>query len=179
MKTSHRRRIWLAPGVFLTAAILAALAPLRHRPNAAGAATSVAFPGWPTHYEGRRLVALAMSEREAVFASDFPGHIGRFTDGEHEIIVRYIVEPTRRLHPAADCLKAVGFSITPAPVRREKSGSLMSCNKAERRGQTLRVCEVIRNDQDEHWPDVSAWYWSAMIGGARGPWWSFVVAEPG
>lgn len=169
----------LAVGAFAIAATLAALAPLRHQPGAADVVAREVFPGWPTHHEGRRLTPLPMSEREDAFGRDFPGRIGRFTDGEREIIVRFVAEPTRRLHPAADCLKAVGYSITPVPVRREASGTLMSCSKAERRGQALHVCEMIRNDHGEQWPDVSAWYWSAIVGGARGPWWSFVVAEPG
>ena len=167
----------LAHGAFLIAALLAAVAPLIRPPRNASATASQSFPGWPTHYQGRALKALPMSEREAAFGRDFPGRIGRFTDGQREIIVRYIAEPTRRLHPAADCLKAVGFSIAPAPLRRDASGAPMSCLGATRNGQTLNVCEVIRDNHGEHWPDVSAWYWSALFGGARGPWWSFVVAE--
>jgi hypothetical protein len=31
----------------------------------------------------------------------------------------------------------------------------------------------------KHWPDVSAWYWSALLGRSPAPWWSYVVAEPG
>lgn len=169
---------WTSLGVFLAAAALAAGAPLLHHPIAIGASTSHPFPGWPTHYEGRRLVALPMSEREAAFGRDFPGKIARFSDGEREIIVRYVAEPTRRLHPAADCLKAVGFSIATASAQRGATGAMMSCIKAERRGHSLDICEEIRNDHGEQWPDVSAWYWSTMFGGARGPWWSFVVAKP-
>ncbi len=179
MMMTLNTRVRLAPGIFVIAAILAALAPLRHQPGTAGAVARTAFPGWPTHYEGRRLTPLPMTEREDAFGRDFPGRIGRFSDGWHDIIVRFVGEPTRKLHPAADCLKAVGFAITPAPVRREKSGMLMSCSKAERGGVVLHVCEAIRNDRGDYWPDVSAWYWSAMFNGAGGPWWSFVVAGPG
>jgi hypothetical protein len=41
----------------------------------------------------------------------------------------------------------------------------------------IRVCEVIRDEAGDSWPDVSAWYWNTMFGASRAPWWSFVVAE--
>jgi len=28
-----------------------------------------------------------------------------------------------------------------------------------------------------HWTDVSAWYWSALLGSSEGPWWALTVAE--
>ena len=60
----------------LLAAAAAALAPLVARPN--GAVLGVPFPGWPAHYEGRALVELPLTSREAGFTQDFPGRIGRF-----------------------------------------------------------------------------------------------------
>ena len=168
----------LAHVAFVLAAIAAALAPLARGHGAPTTAQSAAsFPGWPATYEGRRLTELPMSAREQAFGQDFPGLIGRFSDGRREIIVRYVSEATRRLHPAADCLRGVGYTITPKPLRKAPSGALMSCLRAERNGQALTVCEVISNGHGEHWPDVSAWYWTALTGGAKGPWWSFVVAE--
>ena len=167
----------IAYGAFIVAALASAITPLLSRAPEKTSAAATAFSGWPTHYEGRPLTMLPLSERESAFAKDFPGRIGRFSDGQREIVMRYVAEPTRRLHPAADCLKAVGFSIAPAPVRRDASGTPMSCLKATRKGQSLHVCEIIRGEQGEHWPDVSAWYWSALFGHARGPWWSFVLAQ--
>ena len=173
------RRPRLANCAFGLAALAAAAAPLMRHPSMAGSSAGPPFPGWPTHYDGRALTPLPMSEREQAFGRDFPGRIGRFSDGTREIVLRYVTEPTRRLHPAADCLKAVGYTVTPAAARRERSGAPMSCLNAVRSGQRLNVCEIIRGDHAESWPDVSAWYWNALIGSARGPWWSVVVAETG
>ena len=173
---SHRLRA--SKVSFVVAAGMAAFAPLLHDDGTA-ATRDVAFPGWPTSYEGRPLKALPLSERDAAFARDFPGHIGRFHDGQHAIIIRYLTEPTRRLHPASDCLRGVGYSITALPARRTSSGVVTSCLKAERQGQTLTVCESVRSTRGDHWPDVSSWYWAALVQGASGPWWSFVVAEDG
>jgi hypothetical protein len=39
------------------------------------------------------------------------------------------------------------------------------------------VCEVIRDNRSESWPDASSWYWNALFGASTGPWWSFVVAD--
>jgi hypothetical protein len=158
------------------AALLAGLAPLasarlpRDVPEAR-------FPGWPAAYEGARLTELALSTREAAFTRDFPGRIGRFSDGRREIIVRYLAQPTRRLHPAADCLQAVGFAITPLPARRPAEGHVQGCFRAVLGGDRLRVCEHIMSADGQGWPDVSSWYWSTLFSRGGGPWWSFVVAE--
>jgi len=165
--------------LFVVVAGFAGIAPsVLDGPAGEAAAGGTAFQGWPARYEGRVLTPLTISDREAAFARDFPGKIGRFHDGQRDVIVRYVTTATRRLHPAADCLRGVGFTITPLPARREASGALMSCLRAERKGQSLRVCEGVRAALgSETWPDVPAWYWAATMTGAAGPWWSFVVSE--
>jgi hypothetical protein len=175
-----RARLTLA--VFLAAALAAAVAPLYARSGDAAITASGNFPGWPTTYEGRALEELPLTPREAAFVQDFPGRVGRFTDGRREIIIRWVGAPTRRLHPAADCFRGSGYSIAPMPVRKDAAGAAMSCfrasqSRASQAGDTLMVCEVIRDQRGESWPDVSAWYWSGMLGTSRAPWWSFVVAE--
>jgi hypothetical protein len=89
--------------VLLLAAAVAALAPFATRSS--GAVASAPFPGWPTHYDGRALTELPLTPREAGFTQDFPGRVGRFSDGQREIIIRWVGAPTRRLHPAADCFR--------------------------------------------------------------------------
>jgi len=155
-------------------AALAALAPLlpgRYQT----AAADVHFAGWPVAYERRALTEMPLTQREIAFARDFPGRIGRFSDGKREIIIRWVGVPTRRLHSAADCLRGIGYSITPLPARRE--GHAMSCLRASRGADIMTVCELIKDEQGLAFPDVSAWYWDALFGATRGPWWSFVVAE--
>lgn len=170
------RRVAMA--VLLVAATVAALAPLITRSG--GAAAVVAdgnFPGWPAHYEGRALTELPLTPRELAFVRDFPGRVGRFSDGRREIIIRWVGAPTRRLHPAADCFRGSGYSVTPLPVGRDAAGAAMGCFRASHGADVLTVCELIRDERSASWPDVSAWYWNSMLGASPAPWWSFVVAE--
>ena len=170
----HVKR-WGATTVFLLAALAAALAPLFARTGDTAAAKD--FPGWPTHYEGRALTELPLTQRELAFVHDFPGRVGRFTDGRREIIIRWVGAPTRRLHPAADCLRGSGYTITPMPGRTDASGAAMGCFRARHGAERMTVCELIRDQRGASWPDVSAWYWNGMLGASPPPWWSLVVAE--
>jgi hypothetical protein len=159
----------------LLAAAAAALAPLFERSN--GAAASAPFPGWPTEYEGRPLVELPLTQRETAFVQDFPGRVGRFTDGRREIIIRWVGVSTRKLHSAADCFRGSGYAITPIAARKAGGGSTMGCFRATLRGASMTVCEVIRDEHGGSWSDVSAWYWDGMLRSSAPPWWSFVVAQ--
>jgi hypothetical protein len=182
-----RPRAKAALAAFLMAVIAAALAPLFGRAGDSAVAANANFPGWPITYEGRALTELPLTAREAAFVQDFPGRVGRFSDGRREIIIRWVGAPTRRLHPAADCFRGSGYSIAPMPVRKDAAGAAMSCfrasqsrasqSRASNGADTLMVCELIRDQRGETWPDVSAWYWSGMLGTSAAPWWSFVVAE--
>jgi hypothetical protein len=159
----------------LLAASAAALAPLIERSN--GAAAGAPFPGWPTEYEGRALSELPLTQRETAFVQDFPGRVGRFTDGTREIIIRWVGTPTRRLHSAADCFRGSGYAITPVAARKASDGTTMGCFRATLRGASMTVCEVIRDERGGSWSDVSAWYWDGMLRSGKPPWWSFVVAQ--
>jgi hypothetical protein len=163
---------------FIGAALLAAIAPVA-LPGAATRTPLENFSGWPSHYEDRPLKSLPLSAREKLFVQDFPGAIGRFTDGEREIVIRFTTAPTRRLHPAADCFRGVGYAITPLPGRRNTAGTAMGCFRASRGDDLMEVCEYLRDERGQSWSDVGAWYWSALWqSGAAGPWWSFVIAQP-
>lgn len=159
------------------AALFAALAPLLVPSTSAPQLPSTAFPGWPEQYEGRRLHPLPLSARERGFVRDFPGQVGRFSDGEREIIVRWLHSPSRRLHPAADCFQGIGYSITPLPLQRNAEGTAMGCFSAGKSARRLRVCEYITDGAGNSWSDVSAWYWQAILNRQPQGWWSFVVAE--
>ena len=161
---------------FFLAALAATVAPLVVGQRQV-AASDRSFRGWPSHYQGRELREMALTQREIAFARDFPGRIGRFWDGEREIIIRWIGAPTRRLHPAADCFRGIGYSIMPSPAGKDAGGAAMSCFRARHLAEEMMVCEVIRDERGESWPDVSAWYWHALFGSSPAPWWSFVVAE--
>ncbi len=171
------RRVMTCPALFFLAALLAGLAPFAARslPSAVGAD---AFPGWPAAYEGKTLTPLPVTEREAALGKSFPGRVGRFTDGQREIILRWVATPTRQLHPSADCFKAIGYRIETRPMRLSANGRPMSCYRATSHRDAFEVCEQVTGTAGGSWPDVSAWYWHALWRG-RGAeaWWSVVVAE--
>lgn len=134
-------------------------------------------PNWPSHYQGKSLQVLGLSEKEQGFLTGFPGKIERFTDGKREIIIRYVTAPTRKLHPASDCLQAVGYNIKPLPIEINKNNIKMGCFKAYNNQQELKVCEYIQDIKNNTWSDVSAWYWNALWNKTEKPWVSYTIAE--
>lgn len=162
---------------YIIACAAAALIPfIAAQSELPGNAGSTAFPGWPSEFEGKTLTSLPLTEIEQRFNAGFPGKIGRFTDGEREIIVRWVTEATRALHPASDCFQGLGYSIKPLPLRRDETGTLWSSFTAAKGDNRLQVYERIHSDAGETWTDVSAWYWAALRSGS-GSWWALTVAE--
>jgi len=164
--------------VYLGICALAALIPiLPLRSTQPVASPRVAFSEWPAAFEGHALTPLPLTERELRFGKDFPGHIGRFSDGKREVIIRWVYEATRKLHPASDCFEGVGFSVRPLPLHVAADGSRWSSFSATRGNERLRVRERIYTDTGESWSDVSSWYWAAVQETHAGPWWAITVAE--
>lgn len=165
--------------IYVIACALAALVPfLPAQSKQSEAATNgIAFSGWPTSFEGRALMALPLSEREQRFGNDFPGRVARFTDGRREVIIRWVTEATRKLHPASDCFEATGYRVHPLPLRVDESGIRWGSFTATRGDEKLRVYERIYAESGESWTDASSWYWAAIGGRSAGPWWAVTVAE--
>lgn len=162
-------------GVLVFACVIAAFVPLLGaRPQPAPAGN---FPGWPTHFAGKPLRALALGPIEQRFAEDFPGRIGRFSDGERELVIRWVSQETRKLHPASDCFKGTGYSITPQPLAVDADGKRWGTFVARRRDERVAVRERIHDAAGNQWTDVSAWYWAATTGKSRGPWWAITIAS--
>jgi hypothetical protein len=134
---------------------------------------------WPSQWDGVPLRPLALSEVEQRFADRFPGAIGRMTDGTQTLVMREVSQPTRMLHPAADCYRALGYRIEQAQLERDAQARLWRCFVAQRHGtQKFRVCERIVDAQGAAFTDTSAWYWSAASGQSTGPWQAVTVARP-
>jgi hypothetical protein len=167
------RGLW---GVFILSSVLLMTAPFwraprQHEPVAAE------FPGWPATFEGRALRELPLSEREERFGAGFPGRIARFTDGQRELIIRWVAAPTRQLHSAADCFRGLGYALTPSTLWRQEDGSPWHRFTASRGSTSLVVREAITDGGAGRWTDVSEWYWRALFGSTDGPWWAVTVAE--
>lgn len=165
----------MAKSIFLITCLAAFLAPFAFSTRQP-IPPDVNLVEFPNEFEGRPLKNIGLSSREEVFFRDFPGQIGRFSDGEREIIIRRVTEPTRMLHPAGDCFQAIGFSTYPLPLKVGSDGKRWSCFAAARGDEQLNVCERIENHASNEWTDVSSWYWSTW-GTGKGEWWAFTVAE--
>jgi len=157
--------------------LAAALIPLRST-SAQRANTLGLFPGWGSAPLPEDLSPVKPSIREARFALDFPGQIGVFTDGTQIYVARWVHTPTRKLHPASDCLRALGYSVKPAPILALNDGSHWGTTTARRSTELLRVRERIVDSTGREWTDVSAWFWAAVLGRSAGPWWAVTILEP-
>lgn len=168
-------RHWPALMVLLLA--LAAALPLL-APTPSRAEGTTRHVEWPTQWDGRTLRPLAMSEVEQRFAARFPGAIARFSDGERVIVLRRVEQPTRMLHPAADCFRGLGYAIERAGLERDAQQRLWRCFEAQGRdGRRLRVCERIEAEDGASFIDPSSWFWAAALGQSSGPWQAITVVE--
>jgi hypothetical protein len=155
-------------------AALAAVTPLLSR-TAAGPSGST--PPWPHEFQGRPLTAVPLRADEQRFLADFPGAVARFTDGERDIVLRWVTQPTRRLHPAEDCYRGWGFLVTPTRIQRDRDGAPWRCFGARKAGSEREICEQLGDADGARWTDVSSWYWAATLGRTQGPWLVTTVAR--
>lgn len=157
-------------GIVMTVCALAAVAP--------ASLPAQAFHEWPSTWDGAPLRPLALSEVEHRFAQRFPGAIARMTDGQAVFVLRHVASPTRMLHPAADCYRALGYRVTQVRLEDDAQQRRWRCFSAARKhGETLRVCERIVDADGRAFTDTSAWYWAAAAGQSQGPWQAVTVAS--
>ena len=167
---------WVGKAAWAALLVGCALAPLAQR-SVAGEAANTPSPEWPTVWEGNALRPLALSAVEMRFAARFPGHIARLTDGEQVVVLRQVRQPTRMLHPAADCYRGLGYRIEQAQLERDAQQRLWRCFIAERGGLRQRVCERIVDADGQAFTDASSWFWAAQLGQSSGPWQAITTAR--
>jgi hypothetical protein len=171
-RVAHKAAFGLAMLACLAWSAACALRPAPPPPAA------LSFHEWPSQWDGAPLRPLALSEVEQRFADHFPGALARLTDGERMFVLRQVNAPTRMLHPAADCYRALGYRIAQARLERDAQARMWRCFDAERRGTPkLRVCERIVDAEGRAFTDTSAWYWSAAGGQSHGPWQAVTLAS--
>lgn len=124
----------------------------------------------PAQWQGAALRPLALSEVEQRFAQRFPGTVDRMTDGTQVLVLRTVRQPTRMLHPAADCYKGLGYRISAEKLEATAGQAPWRCFVAQRGGRQVRVCEQIEDAQGRTFTDASSWYWAAVAGQSTGPW---------
>lgn len=159
---------------FLTFCAVVALLPLTEKSIAT---TKTALPAWPAAWEGERIRQVPLTEREVIFNRNFPGQVAKFTDGQRELILRWVTKGTRRLHSSSDCFRGTGYSVSPRPAALDAHGARWSCFAAARGRHRLLVRERITDERGREWTDVSAWFWSVILRQTEGPWMAVTVIE--
>ncbi len=170
------------PALLLFGAALCAAAPWwAGRALAPAAAPRAGERGadWelPREWDGRPLRPLALSAVEERFAARFPGRVARLTDGEAVLVWRRVERPTRMLHPAADCYRALGHRIERTVLEDDALARRWRCFDAVQGAQRLRVCERIEDARGNAFTDASSWYWAAQLGRSTGPWLALTVTR--
>lgn len=133
---------------------------------------------WAYMQDGVVMRPLALSAVEARFAHNFPGTIARMTDGNSVYVLRHVNQPTRMLHPAADCYRGLGYLIEAQRLEEDNKKRLWRCFTARsKQSPDLRVCERIVDAQGLAFTDTSVWYWTAVSGQSLGPWQSITTAR--
>ena len=125
---------------------------------------------WPREIDGAALRPLALTAVEQRFAHKFPGQIGRFEADGDVWVLRDVARPTRALHPAGDCFRALGYRIEQTQLHGDADTRLWRCFVAERDGERLRVCERIVDARGQGFVDASSWFWAAALVQSSGPW---------
>jgi len=148
-------------------------------PAPAALRTGNASVEWPREWDGAPLRPLALGEVEQRFAERFPGAMARLTDGQRTLVLRHVVQPTRMLHPAADCYRALGYRLADERLIDDAQARRWRCFSAHRdNAAPLSVCERIEDAHGQAFTDTSAWYWAAVAGHSEGPWRAVTVAGP-
>ena len=156
-------------GALLFSMAAAALTPLLASRDVVHPA-SAPVREWPHEFRGRPLIGVPLDGNEQRFLEDFPGAVARFSDGEHDILMRWVDQPTRRLHPAEDCYRGWGYEVSESKIRNDGDGTQWRCFAARLGEHERSVCEQLRDLEGAHFTDVSSWYWSATLGRTAGPW---------
>lgn len=163
--------------LFLTLCTVAATLPFLSRRTEAESPAD-AFPGWNAGPVNPAWTPQALGPREEKFASNFPGRIAVFTDGTRTYIVRWVNQPTRQLHSVWYCLRALGYTVEPRPIREKNDHTLWAATAARRGAESLIAYERIFSDGGDSWTDFSAWFWHTTLGRAQGPWWTVTELSP-
>jgi hypothetical protein len=173
---SSRRPAWSLVLLY-SMCIGAAIVPLFARTTDAVQLSSPA-PAWPKEILGHSVIAVHSLDEEKAFASEFPGHMRRFTDGNNSYFVRIVNKETRQLHPSSDCFKGLGYSIEAKPLVVSADGSRWSSFVARKGNDNYMIMEQLHDSNGHSWSDVSEWYWHALMHESEGPWWDITVASP-
>jgi hypothetical protein len=162
------------------AAAFIALGALTFTTSSTAAATEAEpLPDWPATLDGVALQPEPLTAREQRFAAGFPGQVARFRCGPDHVILRRVTRATRRLHAAAECLQASGWSVQHQPLADDGDGRLWGAFTAQDGTHPWLVRErIVSADGRCAFTDPSAWSWDALLHPEHGPWLAITVLSP-
>lgn len=129
---------------------------------------------WPSHFMGKLLIPIPLTKGEEAFYRNFPGQAAQFDAGDERLILRRVQAATRKLHPAKDCFKGMGYSIEELGLVKDGYEQIWRIFRATKGNESFEVLEMISDDQSNTWSDVSTWYWAVLMKRTQGPWTSYV-----
>ncbi|GEM_PF-1662134 len=133
---------------------------------------------WPEQLEGQILTPVPLTEIDQRFPKSFPGETARFKTEQKSILLRWVKGPTRLLHASATCYQAGGYDVSPLPAYQDEQGRLWSQYRVRYGHTDLVVREQVHSvSSGASWPEVTAWYWDALLKRDPGPWLAVTVAE--
>lgn len=142
------------------------------------AVASTKFPGWPKTVFGLDLRALPDSPQDQVFLQGFPGKAARFQSGGAQVVMRWVNQESRQVHPSSDCYRGMGYEVSWLPILIDGKGHRWRHFTASKGNEELEIKELIYDEQSRSWSDVSSWYWDAATKKTQAPWWVLTVIEP-
>jgi exosortase/archaeosortase family protein len=169
---------------FCASLALAAVIPLL-TPGARAAEGTAVPVRWPAAWQGRKLVRVRLDEASRRFGRDFPGATARFrvAGTSRTVLLRYTTRATRKLHPAEDCYRGVGWKVEPLPALvdgRGRTWSRFAVTRDDGTTSAVRQCYFAVAPPEgaaprelerwlsgaRSWPDASSWYWRAARPGS-------------
>ncbi len=162
--------------VFGLACLAAVFSPWVQAPSSRHPASD--FPGFPQSLAGVPLIPRPLSPVETRAAQTVPGRVGRFAWGSGELVLTWLAKPSRSLHPARDCYRGIGATCRALPETLNAAGQAQGRLMVTRKGRQYQIVYEQVIDADGHsYSDVGAWFWAAILGQSRGPWWAIRYAE--
>src|SRR5690606_26721067 len=98
---------------------------------------------WPSTFDNAALVEMPPHESDTTFLKAFPGAVKIFRCGDDILIVRYIAQPTRKLHASVECFRAAGWSVSRQGLAQCKDGTVWARADVYRNGRHFQLEERI------------------------------------
>jgi len=134
----------------------------------------------PTEWRGTPLRPLALSEVELRFARHFPARSRAMTDGRQVLVLRTVDQPTRMLHPAADCYRGLGDRVRDEQLegRTDQARRRQAINAVAAVAARCACVNALKTRRARALPIRPPGTGHRLPGESTGPWKAITVATP-